>query len=60
MNERKPNEKQPDDATLDEPVMDGAHDTINGSIDPRKGQDDPALIRHPAEGDKTVAPYNLD
>ena len=54
------NETNSEQETIDEPVMDGAHDTVDGSIDPRKGQDDPALIRHPEEADKTVAPYNLE
>ncbi|MHA3684233.1 hypothetical protein ACXR2T_09080 [Leucobacter sp. HY1910] len=43
--------------TVDEPVMDGATDTFNGDEDPRKGMSDPALIRHPEEGNRTVNPF---
>ena len=45
------------EATLDAPVMDGATKIFNGDEDPRKGQSDPALIRHPEEGKKTVNPF---
>ena len=45
--------------TLDKPVMDGADEVFGGDEDPRKSEDDPALIRHPSEEDKTAAPYNL-
>ena len=53
------NDKKPEGETLDKPVLDGAEEAADDSIDPRKGQEDPALIRHPSEGDKTIAPYNL-
>ncbi len=53
------NDKKPEGETLDKPVLDGAEEGADDSIDPRKGQEDPALIRHPSEGDKTIAPYNL-
>lgn len=52
-------DKNPEGETLDKPVLDGAEEGADDSIDPRKGQEDPALIRHPSEGDKTIAPYNL-
>lgn len=45
------------EATLDAPVMDGATEVFNGDEDPRKGQSDPALIRHPEEGKKTANPF---
>lgn len=45
--------------TIDEPVMDGANETFEGSEDPRKGESDPALTRHPDKHDETTAPYNL-
>lgn len=51
--------KELDDNTLDEPVMEGAEQHEGSDKDSRKGQSDPALIRHPEKGDKTVAPYNL-
>lgn len=50
---------EPEEKTLDEPVMDGADDVFDGDVDPRKGMSDPALIRHPEKDDKTVAPYNI-
>ncbi|KIP53384.1 hypothetical protein [Leucobacter komagatae] len=57
------NEKHQDDErhgeTIDEPVMDGAGEDAEAGVDPRKGQADPALIRHPDKGDKNAAPYNL-
>lgn len=43
--------------TLDEPVMDGATETFAPDADPRKGYDDPALIRHVDTGKKTTNPY---
>lgn len=49
----------PGEELIDEPVMDGADEVFEGDEDPRKGQSDPALIRHPAEADKTISPYNL-
>lgn len=49
---------EPEDQTLDEPVMDGAEEEFEGNEDPRKGMADPALVRHPEKDDKTVAPYN--
>lgn len=45
--------------TIDEPVMDGATETYRGDEDPRKGEADPALVRHPERHDKNTAPYNL-
>lgn len=51
--------KQDDKETIDEPVMDGANEVFDGDEDPRKGESDPALVRHPSEEDKTTAPYNL-
>ena len=53
------NDKKPEGETLDKPVLDGAEEGTDDSIDPRKGQEDPALIRHHSEGEKTIAPYNL-
>lgn len=55
MNEKK----QPTEDTVDEPVMDGADEEFDGDANPRKGQSDPGLIRHPDKNDKTTAPYNL-
>lgn len=43
--------------TIDEPVMDGATETFDPNADPRKGYDDPALIRHVDTGKKTTNPY---
>ncbi|MCW2288371.1 hypothetical protein [Leucobacter luti] len=48
-----------EDATANEPVMDGAEEHDAEAIDPRKGMSDPALIRHPSKHDKNTAPYNL-
>lgn len=53
------NDKKREGETLDKPVLDDAEEGTDDGIDPRKGQEDPALIRHPSEGDKTIAPYNL-
>lgn len=50
---------EPEEETLDEPVMDGADEVFDGDEDPRKGQVDPGLIRHPEKDDKNTAPYNL-
>lgn len=48
-----------DDETIDQPVMDGANEVFDGTEDPRKGDSDPALVRHPSKDDETTAPYNL-
>lgn len=45
------------DATLDAPVLDGAEEHDETDVDPRKGEDDPALIRDVESGKKTVNPY---
>lgn len=48
--------------TLDHPVLDGASEYYGAereARDPRHGQDDPALIRHPETGEKTATPENL-
>ncbi|KUF05533.1 hypothetical protein [Leucobacter sp. G161] len=50
---------KPEEETLNEPVMDGADEVFDGDEDPRKGQADPGLIRHPEKDDKNIAPYNL-
>ncbi len=42
----------PSEEYQDEPVMDGATDEMDSSADPRKGQSDPALIRHPKRSRK--------
>ncbi|WP_161937387.1 hypothetical protein [Leucobacter sp. G161] len=55
MNDKKNTEEE----TIDEPVMDGADEEFDGDEDPRKGQSDPGLIRHPEKDDKNTAPYNL-
>ncbi|KAM9864051.1 hypothetical protein ACI1US_00037 [Leucobacter sp. BZR 635] len=55
MNEKK----NPDEETVDAPVMDGAEEKFAGNEDPRKGQSDPGLIRHPEKDDKNTAPYNV-
>lgn len=49
----------PDKETLDKPVMDGADEVFEGDEDPRKGEPDPALVRHPEKKDTNTAPYNL-
>lgn len=44
------------------PVLDGASEYYGAereARDPRHGQDDPALIRHPETGEKTATPENL-
>ncbi len=58
MNEKKPEGygKEPEE-TLDEPVMDGATDHSDDDVDPRKGDEDPALIRDLEEHEPTVNPY---
>lgn len=43
--------------TIDEPVLDGATDHSEKDVDPRKGMDDPALIRDVDTGKKTKNPY---
>lgn len=43
--------------TINEPVLEGATETFQGDEDPRKGMDDPGLIRHPEEGEPTVNPH---
>lgn len=68
MNDNKPSQadqyrpeksaEDPGEETIDEPVMDGATETFDGDEDPRKGTADPALIRRPKEGDKTLKPYD--
>ena len=58
MSESK-NRDTPSEDYQDEPVMDGATEEMDSSADPRRGQSDPALIRHPEKGDKNTAPYNL-
>lgn len=50
------NKRQQDD-TIDEPVLDGATDHSEKDVDPRKGMDDPALIRDVETGKKTKNPY---
>lgn len=55
MNDKKNTEEE----TMDEPVMDGADEEFDGDEDPRKGESDPGLIRHPEKDDKNTAPYNL-
>lgn len=56
---KKENHSSHDEDTLDKPVMDGADNEFAEDSDPRKGESDPALIRHPSKDDVTVAPYNL-
>jgi len=53
----RPNAKKSDEETLDEPVMDGADEKLDADVDPRKGMEDPALIRDIDSGKKTANPY---
>lgn len=46
-----------EEGTLDEPVMDGATEKFDPETNPRKGMDDPALIRDIDSGKKTINPY---
>lgn len=50
---------EPQEETIDKPVMDGDEEPPESDKDPRKGKHDPALIRHPEKDDETVAPYNI-
>lgn len=43
--------------TVDEPVLEGADDHSSDDVDPRKGEDDPGLIRDVESGKKTANPY---
>ncbi|MEB4614013.1 hypothetical protein [Leucobacter sp. M11] len=56
---KKEHHSSHDEETLDEPVMDGADEVFADDSDPRKGESDPALIRHPSKDDATTAPYNF-
>ncbi|MBK0422110.1 hypothetical protein JD292_08480 [Leucobacter sp. CSA2] len=49
-------QREPEE-TLDEPVMDGATEPFDADADPRKGEDDPALIRDVESGKPTTNPY---
>ena len=49
--------EDPDEETVDEPVLDGADETFDGDEDPRKGDVDPALIRNLETHEPTVNPY---
>ena len=53
------NERKDAEEAIDEPVLDGATETFEGDEDPRKGESDPGLVRHPEKDDKNVAPYNF-
>lgn len=47
--------------TLDHPILDGATEYYGQEEegeDPRYGEEDPALIRHPETGKKSKSPYN--
>lgn len=48
---------EPEEETLDEPVLDGAEDHSEKDADPRKGMSDPALIRDIESGKKSRNPY---
>lgn len=50
------NEK-PTEETRDEPVLEGAAETFNGGEDPRRGSDDPGLIRDLDTQKPTTNPY---
>lgn len=56
MNDKNGEPTEPEE-TLDEPVMDGAKDHSDDNKDPRKGEEDPALIRDIDSGKKTANPY---
>ena len=55
--EHQDDRKHHPEETLDEPVMDGATETFDPNADPRKGEDDPALIRDVESGKRTTNPY---
>lgn len=62
MNQKNTEEEEEEDGTatddtLDAPVLDGAEEHDETDVDPRKGEDDPALIRDVESGKKTVNPY---
>ena len=42
---------------LDEPVLNRSEEPSPADVDPRKGLDDPALIRDPEDPHPTVNPY---
>lgn len=52
-------EQEPRDPehVIDEPVLDGATETFKGTEDPRKGDEDPALIRDLETHEPTTNPY---
>ena len=43
-------DKKPEGETLDKPVLDGAEEAADDSIDPRKGQEDPG----PDDGERRM------
>ncbi|GAA1587409.1 hypothetical protein ACIFOC_02512 [Leucobacter aridicollis] len=43
--------------TIDEPVLDGANEADDPDVDPRKGMEDPQLIRDTEAERPTVHPY---
>lgn len=50
-----------DGETLDHPILDGATEHYGQeeeAQDPRYGEADPVLIRHPDKGKKSKSPYN--
>lgn len=49
--------KHENEEPIDEPVMDGAEEDFDEDVDPRKGMDDPALIRDIESEKKTANPY---
>ncbi|MGO3147981.1 MAG: hypothetical protein ACTIJ6_09925 [Leucobacter sp.] len=57
MNDKTNDEQHKSEEVLDEPVMDGANDHSDDDKDPRKGEEDPALIRDVESGKKTANPY---
>ncbi|SJN09204.1 hypothetical protein FM113_05530 [Leucobacter sp. 7(1)] len=52
-----------DGATQDRPILDGASEYYGDEaeeVNPRLGQEDPALIRHPETGEHTPTPEDTE
>ena len=55
MSDKEPKETN-NEPVIDEPVLDGATDEAP-NVDPRKGDDDPGLVRDLDTHEPTVNPY---
>ncbi|MFV0434842.1 MAG: hypothetical protein ACK5LO_12770 [Leucobacter sp.] len=55
--EQAKSDEQNENGTIDEPVLDGADEKLEDDVDPRKGLEDPALIRDVESGEATINPY---